>query len=171
MQYKQQSNQGCLIISLLYLFSIEPTRELERSILGDGLFKLRQNYTLGCLLSFLDRYADKSVTVYVDNKYYLGVMQMWVRHPRIQMEHSSINLGLLESLTPPFIVYVDNHITDGWTHLPHYMMIVSASSKFYDVLDPWTGKTSKLSKQKVLLGVDLLRSHIKVCPFVITCRQ
>lgn len=58
MDYKQQSNQGCLVVDLMYLFEIEPSREKELDILSDGLFRLRDNYTLGCLMAFLDRYRD-----------------------------------------------------------------------------------------------------------------
>lgn len=167
MDYKQQSNQGCLVVDLMYLFEIEPTREKERDILSDGLFRLRDNYTLGCLMAFLDRYKDKSVTLYVDNKYYLGVLNKLVQHPRIRMIHKKNDKGLLNSINTPFIVYVDNNITDGWTHLPHFMMVTNATNKFYDVFDPWNGKTNKISKDKLLKGIDLLRSHVKICPFVI----
>lgn len=167
MNYKQQSNQGCLVVDLMYLFHIEPTREKERDILSDGLFRLRDNYTLGCLMAFLDRYKDKSVTLYVDNKYYLGNLNKWVKHPRIQMIHKKNDDKLLNSLATPFIVYVDNNITDGWTHLPHFMMVTNATEKFYSVFNPWDGKVTKISKEKLLSGINQLRDHIKICPFVI----
>jgi hypothetical protein len=112
---------------LLYLFDVEPTREIEKDILNDGLFRLRENYTLGCSLAFLDRYEDKAVTL-----------------------------------------YVDNNITDGWTHLPHFVMVTRATDKFYDVFDPWGGKVVKISKDRLINGIELLRGHVKVCPFVIT---
>lgn len=167
MDYKQQSNQGCLVVDLLYLFEIEPTRQKEQDILSDGLFRLRENYTLGCILAFLDRYNDKSVKIYVDNNYYLGILSKWIKHPRIQMVHKKNDEKLLNSLETPFIVYVDNNITDGWTHLPHFMMVTSATDKFYNVFDPWEGKVSKIAKEKLLGGINLLRGHVKVCPFVI----
>lgn len=167
MDYKQQSNQGCLVVDLMYLFDIEPTRDKEQDILSDGLFRLRENYTLGCLLAFLDRYENKSVTLYVDNRYYLDILKQWVKHPRIKMVHKKNDAKLLDTLDTPFIVYVDNNITDGWTHLPHFMMVVGATDKFYSVFDPWDGKTIKLSKNKLLSGIELLRSHVKVCPFII----
>lgn len=167
MNYKQQSNQGCLVVDLLYLFGIEPTRHIEQAILSDGLFRLRENYTLGCLMAFLDHYPDKSVTVYVDNHYFLGVLQTLVDHPRIIMVYKKNDQALLESLNAPFIVYVDNNITDGWTHLPHFTMVTKTTDKFYRVFDPWTGTTSRISKSKLIHGVDQLRSHIKICPFVI----
>lgn len=168
MDYKQQSNQGCLVVDLMYLFDIEPTRKKEQSILSEGLFRLRENYTLGCLLAFLDRYRDKSVTIYVDNNFYLGILKKWVNHPRINMLHEKNDDKLLNSLTAPFIVYVDNNITDGWTHLPHFMMVTKATEKFYEVFDPWEGKVIKISKDKLLNGIGQLRDHVKVCPFVIT---
>lgn len=167
MDYKQQSNQGCLVVDLMYLFQIEPTRKKEQDILGDGLFRLRENYTIGCLLAFLDRYEDKSVTVYVDNDYYLEILNGYAKHPRIQMVHKKNDKKLLDSFDTPFIVYVDNNITDGWTHLPHFMVVTKATEKFYEVFDPWEGKVAKISKAKLLNGIDLLRSHVKVCPFVI----
>lgn len=167
MNYKQQSNQGCLVVDLMYLFDIEPTREKEQSILSEGLFRLRENYTLGCLLAFLNRYEDKSVTIYVDNNFYLGILKKWVNHPRINMLHKKNDDELLSSLTTPFIVYVDNNITDGWTHLPHFMMVKKATEKFYEVFDPWEGKVIKISKEKLLTGINLLRDHVKICPFVI----
>ena len=170
MDYKQQSNQGCLVVDLMYLFGIEPTRDKERDILSDGLSRLRENYTLGCLLAFLDRYEDKSVTLYVDNKYYLDMLKQRVDHPRIKMVYKKNDASLLGTLDTPFIVYVDNNITDGWTHLPHFMMVTGATDKFYDVFDPWDGKTIKLSKEKLHSGIELLRSYVKVCPFVIQAR-
>lgn len=167
MDYKQQSNQGCLVVDLMYLFDIKPTLEKEQDILSDGLFRLRENYTLGCLLAFLDRYPDKAVTLYVDNNFYLNILKKWVNHPRITMVHKKNDEKLLNSLDTPFIVYVDNNITDGWTHLPHFMMVTSTTEKFYNVFDPWDGKTLKISKDKLLGGIELLRSHVKICPFVI----
>jgi hypothetical protein len=168
MGYKQQSNQGCLVVDLLYLFDTEPTREEERAILSEGLFRLRENYTLGCLMAFLDKYPDKAVTVYVDNKYFLDILKQWVKHPRIKMVHKKNDAKLLDTLDSPFIVYVDNNITDGWTHLPHFMMVTGATDKFYRTFDPWNGKTIKVSKDRLLNGIELLRDHVKVCPFVIT---
>jgi hypothetical protein len=167
MQYKQQSNQGCLAVDLMCLFGIEPTRQKEEEILSDGLFRLRENYTLGCSQAFLDRYPDKAVTLYVDNKFYLNVLKGWVNHPRITMVYRKNDGKLLNSLETPYIVYVDNNITDGWTHLPHFMMVTKATEKFYTILDPWEGKISKMSKDKLLNGIQLLRSHVKICPFVI----
>jgi hypothetical protein len=171
MNYKQQSNQGCLVVDLMYLFGIEPTRQKEQDILSDGLFRLRENYTLGCLLAFLNRYEDKSVTIYVDNNYYLEILKKLVNHPRIQMVYKKNDKELLDSLQEPYIVYVDNNITDGWTHLPHFMMVTSSTEKSYNVFDPWDGKTMKLSKDKLLNGIESLRTHVKVCPFVIIANQ
>lgn len=168
MDYKQQSNQGCLVVDLMYLFDIEPTRDKEQEILSDGLFRLRENYTLGCLQAFLDRYPDKAVTLYVDDNFYLDILNGWVRHSRITMVHRKNDEKLLNSLDAPFIVYVDNNITDGWTHLPHFMMVTGVTEKFYDVFDPWVGKTNRMSKEKLLNGIQSLRNHIKLCPFVIT---
>lgn len=74
---------------------------------------------------------------------------------------------LLNMLDTPFIVYVDNNITDGWTHLPHFMLVTGATDKFFSVFDPWNGKTIRLSKDMLISGIELLRSHVKVCPFVI----
>lgn len=168
MTYKQQSNQGCLVVDLLYLFDIEPTKDKELSILSEGLFRLRENYTLGCLLAFLDRYENRSVTLYVDNKYYLNVLKRLVQHTRIKMVHRKNDASLLDELNTPFIVYVDNNITDGWTHLPHFMMVVGVTEKYYKVFDPWEGKITRLSKNTIFKGIELLRSHVKICPFVIT---
>lgn len=167
MDYKQQSNQGCLVVDLMYLFDVEPTREKEQSILGEGLLRLRENYTLGCLLAFLDRYEDKSATIYVDNNLYLGILRKWVNHPRINMLHRRNDDSLLSSLAAPFIVYVDNNITDGRTHLPHFMMVTKSTERFYEVFDPWEGRVMRMSKSKLLSGIEQLRDHIKICPFVI----
>lgn len=168
MDYRQQSNQGCLVVSLMYLFGIEPTREKEEEILSDGLFRLRENYTLGCLQAFLDRYPNKAATLYVDNRFYLDILKQWVEHPRIIMAYKRNDEKLLSSLEAPFIVYVDNNIVDSWTHLPHFMMVTGVAERFYDVFDPWEGKTSKISKEKLLRSIELLRDHIGICPFVIT---
>lgn len=167
MGYKQHSSQGCLVVDLLYLFQIMPTRKQEQEILSDGLFRLRENFTLGCILAFLDHHPDKAIRVYVDNKYYLDVLDDMVQHPRIALTYKKNDQNLLDALDVPFIVYVDNNITDGWTHLPHFMMVTKTSKDFYRVFDPWEGKTIKISKAKLLNGIDMLRSHVKVCPYVI----
>lgn len=167
MKYKQQSNQGCLVVDLLHLFDIAPTREREQAILGDGLFRLRENYALGCLMSFLDYYDDLSVEVYVDNSYYFGVLQRHVDHTRIHMFHKKNGIRLLGAIDPPFITYVDNNIFDGWTHLPHFVLVTKTTQKFCEVFDPWDGEIHRVSKEKLLSGVDQLRSHIKVCPLII----
>jgi hypothetical protein len=168
MNYKQQSNQGCLVVDLLYLFGIQPTRHQEQVILTDGLFRFRDNYTLGCVMAFLDLHTDKSMTLYVDNNFYFKKLQKAVSHPRITMVQKKNDAKLLDTLNTPFIVYVDTAITDGWTHLPHFMLVTYATEKFYSVFDPWEGAVTKISKNKLLAGIELLRKHIKVCPFIIT---
>ena len=169
MNYKQQSNQGCLVVNLMYLFDITPTKEKEQNILNEGLFRLRDNYALGCVLAFLDRYPSKAMTLYVDNAHYLASLQKWAKHPRITIVHQKNNQKLLDSLAgESFIVYVDNNITDGWTHLPHFIMVTDVTDKFYRIFDPWNGKTIRISKSKLLTGIDLLRNHIKVCPIIIS---
>ncbi|MGB4762219.1 MAG: hypothetical protein WBP12_02570 [Candidatus Saccharimonas sp.] len=172
MSYKQQSNQGCLVVDLLHLFGIQPTREREQTILGDGLFRLRENYALGCLMSFLDHYKNLAVEVYVDNNYYLGVLQKYVNHPHIHLLHKKNDARLLGAIDPPFIVYVDNNIFDGWTHLPHFVLVTKATQNFYHVFDPWDGETHMVSKEKLLSGINQLRSHVKVCPLIIvSCKS
>lgn len=167
MGYKQQSNQGCLVVDLLYLYGIEPTRELEQKLLSEGLFKFRDNYTLGCLMAFLDNYPDKSATIYFDNTYYLEILKKKINHPRITMLLGKNDQTLLNSLKAPYIVYIDTYITDSFTHLPHFLMVTKTTEKMCDVFDPWDGVTAKISKLKVQKGIDLLRNHIKICPFVI----
>lgn len=167
LNYKQQSNQGCLVTSLMYMNQINPTRESELELLSDGLFRLRENFTLGCTLAFLEKHKDKSVIIYVDNKYFMNILKGLVNHPRLKIAHNKNDKKLLDSLDANFIVYVDNNITDGWTHLPHFMLVVGATEKFYKVFDPWEGKILMMSKSKLISGIDLLRSHVKLCPFVI----
>ncbi len=148
MIYKQQSNQGCLVVSLLRIFDIEPSYEVEKSVLPDGLFRLRDNYTLGCILAFLDLFPEKRLKLYVDNKYYLEVLKNWTSDKRIEMVFGGNRPELLGLLKPPFVVYIDNNIVDGWTHLPHFITVVGSTEIFYRVLDPWTGEIKKTSKQK-----------------------
>ena len=168
MEYKQHSNQGCLVVDLMYLFGEMPTAHNEKQILSEGLFAFRDNYTIGCLLAFLAVYPDKRARIHVDNTYYLTVLKDKVVHDRIDMVLGKNDQKLLDSLSVPFIVYVDNYITDGFTHLPHFMMVVKSTEKMYDVFDPWEGKIIKISKAKLVDGIDLLRSHVKICPFIIT---
>ena len=168
MDYQQQSNQGCLVVDLHYLFGEEPTRENEAAILIDGLFRYRDNYTLGCLMAFLDKHPGKRAKLYVDNAYYLNVLQKTIDYPAIEMVHAKNSEALIDSLDAPYIVYVDNYITDGFTHLPHFMLATGKSEQMLTVFDPWTGTTTRHTKKKMLTGVELLRDHVRVCPFVIT---
>lgn len=153
---------------MLYLFDERPTRQKEEELLSEGLFRFRDNYTLGCLMAFLDNYPDKNARIYFDNNYYLNILRNKINHPQIEMVHGKNDQKLLDTLDPPYIVYIDTNITDGFTHLPHFMMVTKRTDKMLDIFDPWVGKTTKLSKHKVLSGINLLRSHIKICPFVIT---
>jgi len=167
MNYKQQSNQGCLIVDLLYLFGIEPAREKEEAILSDGLFNVRDNFTLGCLHAFLDRYPDKAMTLYIDNKFYLEDIKQLVRYPQIKLVHKKNDKKFMDSLDAPFIFCIDNHIIDGWTHLPHYMMVTGSTEKFYKVFDPWKGGVQKYSKDKLISSIDSLRDRVGFCPIII----
>ena len=171
MDYKQQSNQGCLVVDLLYLFGEEPTRQKEEEILSKGLFAFRDNYTIGCLMAFLDTFTDKKAKLYFDNKYYLNSIKSKVSHPRMKMLKARNDLSLMEDLVAPFIIYTDTNIIDGFTHLPHFMMVTKMTEKMVEIFDPWEGKVSRMSKQKVLKGIKLLRNHIKICPFIITVDQ
>lgn len=101
MNYKQQSNQGCLIVDLMYLFGETPSRQLEEKLLSEGIFKFRDNYTLGCLMAFLDNYPDKKAKIYFDNAFYLKVLQDQISHPRIEMVLGKNDQKLLDSLEPP----------------------------------------------------------------------
>lgn len=168
MDYQQQSNQGCLVVGLHYLFGEEPTRESEAAILTEGLFRYRDNYTLGCLMAFLDKHPGKRAQLYVDNAHYLNVLQAAIDYPAIEMVHAKNDETLINSLDVPFIVYVDNHITDGFTHLPHFMLVTGKSRQMLTVFDPWTGISARYSRKKVLAGIKLLREHVRVCPCVIT---
>jgi hypothetical protein len=81
------------------------------------------------------------------------------------------DLSLMDSLSVPFIIYADTNITDGFTHLPHFMMVTKATEKTFEVFDPWEGTVSRMARLKVIKGINLLRDHIKVCPFIITVDQ
>lgn len=168
MEYKQQSNQGCLVVDLLYLFGETPTRQKEEELLTKGLFAFRENYTLGCLMAFLDMYPGKKAKLYFDNNYYLNIIQEKITHPRLEMTAMRNDMRFIDNLELPCIVYVDAVITDGYTHLPHFMMITKKTEKMFEVFDPWEGKVSRVSKQKIVSGIDQLRGHIKMCPFIIT---
>jgi hypothetical protein len=152
----------------MYLFGITPNRQLEEKVLSEGLFRFRENYTLGCLMAFLDNFPDKSAKIYFDNNYYLNQLNKVINHPRINMVLGRNDQKLLGTLDAPYIVYIDTNITDGFTHLPHFILVTGTTEKMYDVFDPWDGKISKFSKTKIQKGIDLLRDHIKICPFVIT---
>ncbi len=167
MDYKQQSNQGCLVVDLLYLFGEEPTRQKEEALLSKGLFEFRDNYTIGCLIAFLNTHPNKRVKLYFDNSYYLNIIKETVNHPRIMMLQARNDLTLMNSMRTPFIVYTDTNITDGFTHLPHFMMVTKATEKMFEVFDPWEGRVLRMSKRKIVEGVNLLRNHIKICPFII----
>jgi hypothetical protein len=143
MDYIQQSDQGCLAVNLMCLFGIQPTVAEEAEILFDGLFQFRESYTIGCLQAFLDRYPVLAVTLYVDNKYYLDELKPQVHHPRITMIHQKNDERLLRSLNSAFIVYVDNNITDSWTHLPHLVLVTSVLPKYSHLFDSWEGKDTE----------------------------
>jgi hypothetical protein len=172
MDYKQHSNQGCLVVDLLYLFGETPTPELEEELLSKGLFQFRDNFTVGCLLATLDKFPVKRAKLYFDNHYYLDVIRPQVHHPRVEMVCTKNDASLFDHLAAagnPFVIYVDNHITDGYTHLPHFMLVLGASKTIYTVFDPWEGQVQKMSKRKVLEGVRLLRERVGVCPIAISC--
>jgi hypothetical protein len=168
MDYKQQSNQGCLVVDLHYLFQETPSRQNEAEILMNGLFKFRDNYTMGCLMAFLDKHPAKKARIYFDNKYYLNTLKQKISHPQIDMVFGKNDLTLINSLPTPFIVYVDTNILEVFSHLPHFIMVTKSTEKRLNIYDPWDGKTKQISKDKLLTGINLLRNHIKICPFIIT---
>ena len=66
------------------------------------------------------------------------------------MVHKKNDKKLLTSLEAPFIVYVDTNITDGWVHLPHFMLVTGSTDKFFDVFDPREGTTLKCLRKRFL---------------------
>ena len=74
---------------------------------------------------------------------------------------------MLQVLVAPFIVYIDNHITDDWTRLPHFVLVTKIGVKYYTIFDPWEGKDTRIYKDKLLRGICLLRDHIRVRPIII----
>ena len=168
MNYKQQSNQGCLVVDLMYLFGIEPTIEAEKELISAGLFQFREIFSLGCLLAFEHKYKNSEVIVYVDNKYFLKDLQSKTNNPNITLLYQKNDLQLLNYLEPPYIVYVDYRLFYGWSHQPHFIMVTKKTANFFKIFDPWDGKTKQISKIKLIDSINSLRNHIKVCPLVIT---
>ena len=127
----------------------------------------KQQSNQGCLQAFLDLYPQKHALLYVDNLFYLKTLQKYVAHSRITMVYKKNNNELLQVLVTPFIAYIDNHITDDWTHLPHFVLVTKIGVKYYTIFDPWEGKDTRIYKDKLLRGICLLRDHIRVRPIII----
>ena len=78
---------------------------------------------------------------------------------------------MLQVLVAPFIVYIDNHITDDWTHLPHFVLVTKIGVKYYTIFDPWEGKETRIFKDKLLRRICLLQGYIRVRPIIIAAND
>lgn len=165
-QYKQQTAEGCLVMCCLLMGRIKPSLEIEKKILMEGLTLFREAYFLGILLAF-SKICKEKIKLMVDNEFYAKKLKHSLKSKEIEIQTQKIDKKFLENVTLPIAVVFDNHALGAYTHLPHYIVILKCTSNFFEIFNPWDGKTKRVKKEILLKGVYSLRTHIKICPLAI----
>lgn len=167
--YKQTSLQSCLSVCLLLHNKEDVTRDKELELLYEGL-KTTDPYAVAITRAFVKKYM-KHVDIHVDNSYYFRELQGKYEENNLSFFHNKINAAFLESLSSPYIVYIDTHTLLGtWDYSPHFVIIESMTKEFFTVIESITGKLIKVKKSKLLESISTLRERIHYCPLVIKVR-
>lgn len=165
--YKQTSSQSCLAVCLLQNAKLEISREKELALLFEAIGTTHP-YAVAVAIAFCKAYSRK-LDFFVDNQFYANLLTKQFRNVNINFYAQKIDIGFLEKLQTPFIVYLSTHSLLGtWDFSPHFVTIENITSKFFVVLDSATGKRMRVGKAKLLQSINELRDRVHYCPLAIT---
>lgn len=171
--FKQKFYHSCLVTSLLVISGAE-NQDLEEKIFFDGE-KREYDFYLNSILASFVKNTEKSLEVFVDNKYFAGKLSDNLKKlsNKIMVVYKPINSNLIiETLDAgPFVIHLDNNYLGDYSHASHFVVVngVRKDGKL-EILDPADGKRKYLTLEKLDESVNSLKKHIKMCPVIITVK-
>lgn len=166
MIYKQKTCEGCLPVCLLTLIGSKVIQKAELNLLVGGYKRVRESYALGIALEFVSSYKKKLI-ILISNREYHKKLSKLNKSQRVQLTFKEINLKLINTTNPPYILYLDNYVLARDIHYPHFVIVERRQNKKFVLIDPWDGKRRWLTESKLLKGVLSLKNYLKFCPLVI----
>jgi len=168
--YKQKLSHGCLAASLLILASergLKIKDKDEETIVLNGMNRKYMFYIVGLPEEFIKKTKLK-LNLFVYNKYFTNVLKKKFSNKKIKVMHHKINLELIEELLlkSPIIIHMDNNTLGDYSHSSHFIVLTKSLKEYFMIIDPLKGKLSKISKEKIINSIKLLKEHIKMCPLI-----
>ena len=103
------------------------------------------------------------------NKKYAGVLRSMNKSPRVSIIGGNIDVNMIDKMLigGHLIIYLDAYSVGSAVHAPHFVVIESAKGVHYNITDPWDGKTKKITKLKLLKGINELKRRFYFAPKLI----
>ncbi len=166
--YKQKTYEGCLPISLMILGNIKATKYKEVEIIYKAVKKHRDSfYALNMLTAFAEVYKIPT-TLYVNNLHYSKYLKKVNKNKNIDVIYQKINWDFIKKLNKPFTIYIDDFILGAETHSQHFIVVKKIKNTSAIIIDPWTGKKSKIKPDELLKAIESLQKTFLYSPLLIT---
>lgn len=170
--YKQAFLHGCLAADFLMLcknkYGIDFTQNDERDLLIRGDDRTYKFYVVGIPKEFFNKYRKK-VNIMVDNKYFTNVLIKELNDKdNFNIYHNKVSIKSIIKLlkSNKIICHVDDNLFGDYSHASHFVIIERAVKGKLIIVDPWSGKKSRVAYKKVGDSILNLKKHIKMCPII-----
>lgn len=166
--YKQSLTHSCLAACFLMLNKKSFTENDEQQLALNGSKRTYPLYIVGIPMEFSTKF-QKGVTVYVDNKYFAEVLgKHFIENKKIKVIHKPIIKLLIRDLLKEdsLICHIDDHVLGDYSHSSHFIILESATEKFVQIIDPWSGERKKISMDTLLESIKELKTQVKMCPLL-----
>jgi len=145
-------------------------KNFEKEILINGMERKYPFYAIGVPEEFCKKTREK-IVIYVDNKYFTKVLSK-IATKNIKVVRHKINEELITKVLKksPCICHIDDNLLGDYSHVSHFIVLQQITKNGIKIMDPYYGKESLISIKKLEEAIKSLKSHVKMCPLLITLK-
>jgi len=167
---KQTYTHSCLAVCLLMLKNSNHSQETEKKIWEKGSERNHDFYVTGIADEFCSLTKNK-LRIIADNNYFTKILKKSSDKKNFHsVEHQKITMKLMSELLThgAIICHIDNNLLGDYSHSSHFIVLEKElPNEKILIIDPWTGKKTRVSFQKLEASIASLKKHIKMCPLLI----
>jgi ABC-type bacteriocin/lantibiotic exporter with double-glycine peptidase domain len=170
--YKQVLSHGCLAACFLMIINPKNKEREEEKLLLKAMNRKYKFYVSGVPVEISKKYG-KSIAVSVDNKYFTNVLKKEFKGTKVSPTHKKVSLTFIKELLKeaPVVCHIDDHFLGDYSHASHFIVIERDTGKKFVIVDPWQGKRLLISHKTLQDSIKSLKTHIKMCPLLLTIRK
>lgn len=175
--YQQSLTDSCLVACFLMLLQAQKditfTEKEEQHLALNGSKRKYPFYVVGIPYEVAVEY-NAHITIFADNKYFTKVLEKSFGDTKnIEVKHQPVKVSLIQELLQkqPLICYVDNNALGNYSHSPHFIVLEKATESFFHIVNPWTGKKKRISRETLEKGIRSLKTHVKMCPLLFSIAE